>query len=226
MIASGQKRPGLTLAELVIVLLVLVAVAGIIVPRMTAATANAKQQTTIATMERLREVIAGTPQLPGYWNDILSSSADPNQTPLTMRDLFYFNVNLLAQYPQFPSLQTFDPTIRHGWHGPYLVNASGYYPDPTNPVAISHGFTATYGAIGDPAMLDGWGNPIVIQWPQVSGATATQVAPFVRLVSAGANGILETPLGITDLSQNNWLNAGDDIVLYLRQPLSFVPRTP
>jgi type II secretory pathway pseudopilin PulG len=226
MIASCQKRPGLTLAELLIVLLVLVALAGIIVPRMASATANAKQQTTVATMERLKEIIAGSPQLPGYWNDILASSSDPTQTPLTMRDLFYFNTNLLLQYPQWPSLQTFDPNTRHGWRGPYLMNSSGTYPDPTNPAVLARGFTATYGALGDPAMLDGWGNPIVLQWPQVIGLTLAQEAPYVRLVSAGANGVLETPLGIADLSQNNWLNSGDDIVLYLRQPLSFVPTAP
>ena len=51
----------------------------------------------------------------------------------------------------------YDPAYRRGWRGPYLLNPGADYPS-------AAGFTA-YWRGGDPAVLDGWGRPIVIQNP-------------------------------------------------------------
>ena len=84
----------------------------------------------------------------------------------------------------------------------------------TTPLAVG------YGQSGDPAQIDAWGRPIVIQWPTDSSGNIQPA--YVRLVSAGPNGKLETPSTVTDLSATTtpW-NVGDDMILYLRQPLSY-----
>jgi hypothetical protein len=203
--------------ELIVVLLILVVLAGILVPLFSSnmqipvgngATKSPQQIVTEATMKTLRDTIVGTPDRPGYWNDILPSTLDPTQTPLTIKDLFTFNTSLPA------SLAQFDPSARRGWRGPYLLNATGRYPDPTSSAVAARNFTADYGLLNDPCMLDGWGNPIVIQWPTGVDPNSNPTGHFVRLVSAGPNGILDTPL--TDLYLPGTVR-GDDIVLYLRR---------
>ena len=58
-----------------------------------------------------------------------------------------------------------------------------------------------YGIAGDPAILDAWGKPLVIQEADTDNA---------RLISAGANRVLETdPANAVDVDR------GDDLVLFL-----------
>ena len=77
----------------------------------------------------------------------------------------------------------FDPVYRVGWRGPYVVanNGSVYTINATTD------FLEQYGENGDPAVLDGWGNPIVIQNPGLTSDGGQDV----RLVSAGPNGIVD-----------------------------------
>ena len=170
--AFNPFRSALTLMELLVVLAILAALAAILVPLLSSSmqitvskdasgnsiTKSPQQIATEATMKQLRDTIAGTPDRPGYWNDVLAYSGDPNQLHITIGDLF--NNNRLPS-----SLQQFNPNTRRGWRGPYLLNETGTYPDPTLQANIVRGFTSDYGAKGDSAMIDAWGNPIVIQWP-------------------------------------------------------------
>jgi type II secretory pathway pseudopilin PulG len=71
-------------------------------------------------------------------------------------------------------------------------------------------FLARYGETGDPAVLDGWGNPIVLQVPQTPGTTEHDRTRHARLVSAGPNGVIDTDPG--ELMPNE---RGDDLVLFL-----------
>ena len=75
----------------------------------------------------------------------------------------------------------FDATYKRGWRGPYLSQATGSYS-----INVSSGFTASYGNTGDKALIDAWGNPVVIQNPG-----ATNGLQDVRVVSAGPNGIID-----------------------------------
>ncbi len=208
--AASRQRAALTLAELAVVLVILVALAGILVPMLSNLQVNVgnasdpnnkspKQIATEATLQRLRETIVGAPNRPGYWNDLLAYSGNPTQSPATLRDLFVVN-------PALPvALQTFDPTTHRGWRGPYLLNPTGTYT-----VNATNGFTTTFGATGDPALIDAWGSPIIIQWP-----TGDPTSTYVRLISAGPNGMIDTAL--TDLPASS---RGDDLVVFLRLPLS------
>ena len=62
----------------------------------------------------------GAPSRPGYWIDLLAYVGDPTPTPATLKDLFVVNTTLPT------ALQTFDPTMRRGWRGPYLTELERY----------------------------------------------------------------------------------------------------
>jgi hypothetical protein len=64
----------------------------------------------------------------------------------------------------------------------------------------------------DATVIDGWGRPIVIQ-RYTAGVNAEERSLFTRLVSAGPDGVINTP---TDVAAPSKAVCGDDIVLYLR----------
>lgn len=109
-----------------------------------------------------------------------------------------------------------DSAAGRGWRGPYVKMLSvgafpaaigrGFYPDVAGlrlPSDIEHGVNgcSVYGFPGEPALLDSWGNPYVLQIPPAqafSASTTTNVPDevrfrYARLVSAGPDGRLSTP---------------------------------
>ncbi|MEM8550610.1 MAG: hypothetical protein AAGF10_07445, partial [Verrucomicrobiota bacterium] len=64
------------------------------------------------------------------------------------------------------------------------------------------------------APLDGWGNPIVIQLPEVASGLTDAELESVRLVSAGPDGVIDTP---TDTLLPTAVEKNDDLVLYLHR---------
>lgn len=118
---------------------------------------------------------------------------------------------------------TWDDARARGWRGPYLKNATALFPSshdtrfpgdaPFGPrgffpslahLRLPRAFkdsqkASIYGFVHEPTLLDPWENPYVIQVPppqaflsvtNVSDRTRFQ---YARVVSAGPNGILETP---------------------------------
>jgi hypothetical protein len=235
MLINYRNRLGLTLVELVVVLAVLVAVAGLVIPRLTSVTEESKRQATLVTMGRLRDVLMGTPGMPGYFQDMELSpiggfypTGSSFNQDVYLEDL-YWNPAAIGgtSAPNNLYTSTFDPTIKLGWRGPYLTNSAGTLSSALAQYPTSRGrIWPSPPSDSPPAVLDGWGNPIIIQWPQGNGITSAQTAAYVRLVSAGRNGVFDSPLTVADLT-TMWLNASstgyDDVVLYLRQPLSFTP---
>ena len=192
------KRPvvalssGFTLIEMLIVLLVLAAVAGAVIALSGSTARDAQVQGTLATMAELRKVIVGSPEQPGYQDDTAA-------LPATLTDLFVQPPPLAAPAQPPPYVGTYDPNTRRGWRGPYIMNPTGNYV-----VNAARGFTTDYGQNG-PTMLDAWGQPIVLQVP-VSDPTCA------RLVSAGPDGIIQTPLATAMPTKGQ---CGDDIVMFL-----------
>ena len=123
---------------------------------------------------------------------------------------------------------SWDEERGRGWRGPYVrtgssavtaifpaedgmrfdddstYGARGFYPDVSDielpdDIASGLGGCSAYGFPGEPAVMDPWGNPYVLQIPPLQafrGATnASDEVRFTyaRVVSAGPNGILETP---------------------------------
>src|SRR5262249_34869723 len=156
--------------ELISVAAILVIVAGFLVSNLTRHSASAKDTSTRASLAAIREAIVGTPEKPGYL-------ADTGQLPATLADLFS------NPFPPSNPLSAFNRETGLGWRGPYLIAIGGRYV--VNPSA---GFIAAYGTAGDPAVLDAWGNTLVIQ--RGTSGTPAQNESFARLISAGPDGIL------------------------------------
>jgi prepilin-type N-terminal cleavage/methylation domain-containing protein len=120
---------------------------------------------------------------------------------------------------------TWSATRDRGWRGPYVRHATGrfpardgvrfagdapfaargFFPDLSN-LYLPDDFLdekdgcSIYGFPGEPAILDPWGNPYVLQVPppQAFSNDVAKVSPerrwrYARVVSAGADGVLETP---------------------------------
>lgn len=152
------------------------------------------------------------------------------------------------------AFRSWDADRNRGWRGPYVWLSSGertaaLFPSPnTKPnaktqTAKERGFFPTslpddrsvYGFPGqDPAIVDPWGNPYVLQIPPqeaFENATPALRFTYARIVSAGPNGRLETPCfksngsgtkegwrdaRLAGLRKNGDVSArGDDLVLFL-----------
>ena len=206
----SRLRAAFTLVEMIVVLAILVAVAGMVIPLVGNTLDTSQRQATQASMSVLQNTIKGNRSLPGYWGDL-------RQLPWTMADLFVVPTDVSSGHLP-ATLQTYDRNTGRGWRGPYIENTSGtYVVDTTNGFT---NFTGTigsgYGMAGDQAVMDAWNRPIVIQFPTKDSLgntlTSDQQKLYARLVSAGTNHKLETQP--SDISAT-----GDDIILYLRATL-------
>lgn len=184
---ANEIYRGMTLLELIVVMTILVALAGILIPILNgfeidvfgdgAVTKSPEQITTETTMNKIRDVVMGASARPGVWADVAQR---PANFPQSVSDLF------LTSIPAYMNISAFDAVTRIGWRGPYLVSPTG-----------------TDG-LGNGTLIDSWGNPIVIQTPDAE-------AIYARIVSTGSNGVLETDPG----TPMPWVR-GDDIVVFFR----------
>ncbi len=208
-----MKRRGLTLLELSVVMAILGALASIAVLNSGALLGQSRGDVTQQSLTQLRDVIAQT-----YWQDAGGSMPERNLnvTPvppgrMTTPQLRYLFINPLtentlttADAGSTDMMVTYNPAYRLGWRGPYVVanNGSVYA------INAAAGFFEQYGENGDPAVMDGWGNPIVIQNPGLTSDGGQDV----RLVSAGPNGIVNIdPTVSTAALLATPSLAGDDI---------------
>lgn len=181
---------GLSLLELIVVLAILVALAGIVLVRVGpdlrfnvgGEALSAEEIATRQTFAVVRSAILGSDVgTPGF-------RQDTGRYPETMAELF--------ERPT--DVPPFAPAYGIGWRGPYILPTGARY---TVDPAI--GFTDDYGDDGDPAVLDAWGRPIVLQQAGTEN---------LRLVSAGPNRVLDT------LEDADGTDREDDLVLFLRIP--------
>lgn len=206
----SRLRTAMTLAELAVVASILAALGALLVPLCTDMLQRGKLTATQETLGQIRVAV-----LDQYYVDRggrLPTPLDP--TRVFHPQLAYLFVNpatfaAAAPAAGFPTTD-FDAIARIGWKGPYLRSgaAGGMYLQDT-----TRGFGALYGVNGDPAPLDGWGNPIVLQQPAAaSPAAVAGDLSYARLVSAGPNGVIETPPGVV---VPVLVDRGDDVLLPL-----------
>ncbi|MEM1210696.1 MAG: type II secretion system protein [Planctomycetota bacterium] len=239
-ITHGQTRllvrsRGLTLVELIVVLVILIALGGLIVPLFGNLGEDSREQATRATLAQVAESIIG----PGGYAEVmtLARNADddqyvgngtglpwPSPAEITSGRANHPQLHYLFErptdlkdYDDSADERFYDPVLRIGWRDEWLsaTTATPYEVDTVD------GFTDSYG-VGDGrdgsdeddlAPIDGWGNPIVIQLPDVSlGAITDEEVENVRLVSAGPDGVIDTP---DDTLTPSVAEKGDDLVLYL-----------
>ena len=187
--SGPRNRSGFTLLELVVVVAILVVLAEVVIPLVAGIRENSASVATTANLQAMRAAIVGGDGRLGYLSDM-------GQLPGSVRDIFVMPAGAA----------TFNPLTGRGWRGPYMMDATGTYQ-----INVGQGFTSAYGAAGDPAVLDAWGQPIVIQAPTNAPDSNTQ-QQFTRLVSAGPDGIIQTPPGQLYPTPSQ---RGDDVLLFL-----------
>ncbi|MEO1525751.1 MAG: type II secretion system protein [Planctomycetota bacterium] len=203
---------GMTLFELLVVMSVLAVVGLLAVPALTRQGQQSAVQTTIQSMSQLRQAVVSE-----FRDDMFESlpyPADPSRLPHPQLKYLYENPDAYLQADpdsiEATKQWSYDATTGRGWSGPYVDH--GVSVPVRYRVDLPAGFTRDYGEDGDPAPVDGWGRPIVIQQPVLSGASHSSTSiNYARLVSAGPDGVLQTSNADLEPTQT-----GDDVVVYLR----------
>jgi len=193
---NQAKQAGMTLIELSVVLLILVALAGITIPYLGGTSRKALCDATDITMSKVKRVI-----MDRYFLDTLGAfPATRGGTDFSLH--YLFNAGGWA---------VFDPDTQIGWRGPYL--SSGLTLSASDVASLDASFNDSGGGtprvetnftLGDSVVLDGWGRPIILQ-NSPSG---------FRLVSAGFG----TGVGLANAAIDSTIagnRAGDDRILYL-----------
>lgn len=197
--SRAQRLAGFSLVELLVVIAVLATLAlGAVRYIGGDVVADARAEVSRVSLVTLRTAILGEPTRPGFRDDL-------GELPLKVADLF----SLPSALPSGAAAQLFDPFTAHGWNGPYLSQPPGAYH-----VEPATGFVVAYGNEGEPAALDAWGRPIVLQAP-TSASTPAERDEFTRLVSAGPDGIVTTDANQLAPDAHAPAEVGDDLVLYV-----------
>lgn len=195
----------MTLLEITVVLLILIALAGMVAPYVSITSGTAACQATDATLQAVRQAIMGGKAGPGYYADTLGYYPKASQASTDTA----YNLKYLFEQGSWPD---YNPKTSVGWRGPYLMTGVSLA-DKTK--LASHFNNATYVhalADGDSIVTDGWGRPIILQVP----ATCQDCA---RLVSAGPGsgpGLSDADIDTAIEGNEGAEVRGDDRVLFLK----------
>ncbi|MBX3422185.1 MAG: prepilin-type N-terminal cleavage/methylation domain-containing protein [Pirellulaceae bacterium] len=173
-----NTRLALTLIELIVVLTVLAALASITIPLCSDQLSNAAQSATRATL------VESARALQHYWHDTKLIELDGMATVATESQRFN-SIWLFRNPVTGDASNQFDPRLRIGWNGPYLLSVT----------AVG----------GDPDLVDGWHQPLSVQY-----VNPGETLKDVRIVSAGANGTVDIPANVATSSLTP-SHIGDDL---------------
>jgi hypothetical protein len=200
-------RCGLSLLELLVVMLILIAVSIIAVPWLTVQveTPSGKKMSPdeIVTQSTLKVVQAAIAGEDGVIENLAHA---PNAIPRKISELLSDKAPDHIER-EVPQLRTYDPVIRIGWRGPYLI-----------PTGQSKS--------GEPAIVDAWGNELELQVDfNEDGVVDREESLYMRIVSGGPNGTVETPVDIHNMkpganSERELTRdkCGDDLVMFVQVP--------
>ena len=212
-----RNTAGFTLVEILVVVGILAILASLVVQGVGGVRGEAEQTVAAATLQVVRDALCGTSTAPGLLCDLKHVPGFSNSA---------LRVSYLLEAPT--NVPAYDRLAQRGWRGPYVQNAQpventnaalwGRFPDEndrrneTDETFQMRGFyEESYGTTNDLAMADPWGNPIVLQIP-TNHLDDSACLRYARLVSAGPDGVLQTPC-------EDWTpartNRGDDLVLFL-----------
>jgi len=213
-----NKQAGMTLIELTVVLLVLVALAGLAIPYVSGTSRKALCDATDVSMANIKRVI-----MEGYYLDTLGHYP---------QDLSVLSANTGSEKYQLHFLfsktslggrvhKSFDPDSAIGWRtGGYLQDAQVLGADLTTGRYDNATYTEPF-LSGHHVVMDAWGRPFVIQ--VVGEAVCTDSTKWnmdttetvcARIVSAGAGSGLGEGKAQLD-TKITGKPANDDRVLYL-----------
>ena len=167
---NRSNRRAVTLVELVVVMAILVALAGLVIPQFVSTTEDARGTAGRSSLVEVRDAVLQ------FWNDCKYDpilSANPRIQIVDLID------------PRSSNLEVFNPNVPDstlGWNGPYLEQSGRY----TVKGSTAVDYTAAYGTDDDPAVLDPWLRPFVIQEAAPVGNSRQ-----LRIVSAGPDGVFD-----------------------------------
>lgn len=156
-----MSRQAVTLAELVVVLFILVALAGLATPLCSGQMSTAANTTTQATLAQARDAVAQ------YWRDTKFIALDGVTTAATEAERFDIEWLLFNPVTADRTL-SFDRNTLSGWNGPYVLTAT------TSPDAVTDG------------LIDGWNRSLVVHYVNPGSDIRD-----VRIVSAGPDGVID-----------------------------------
>jgi prepilin-type N-terminal cleavage/methylation domain-containing protein len=252
-----MKRPekkiqhGMTLLELSVVLLILIALAGLAVPYVGGTGRTAMCQATDATMQTVKEAIMSGAAGNGYYADLLGQLPRDRfyATGYTLHYLFSRDDGLDNDgdtlLPSSDGINNVDPddewraynaTTGVGWRGPYLM--TGGQLDAATAGGLHTSFSNLFDAGTNPAgnvhvdhrittmtqVFDAWHRPIVLQVPYYDDGSGDSYHPeYARLVSAGPGSGLEPGEANIDttIQYGDAQDRDDDRVLFLSNPDPF-----
>lgn len=258
--AHARRAAGFTLVELLVVVAILALAAAMATHRLSGVREKARRTAAEHDLATLREAFLAylgdmrpvprfTPVNPyvGYEaGDALSLRVHNLFCATNVQDASSEVLSRWAAAGSLPptNYTRFDAAEGRGWNGPYLSAArAAAYPAPADrrfdgdrTFAERH-FVPAFGTPGERALLDPWGNPYVVQFPDpvpafyddappADGSPRRSFAvlrrfPDARIVSAGPDGILDTPFDRTaGVSADGTVARGDDLVLFLFAPPS------
>lgn len=237
-----NTQQGMTLMELTVVLLILIALAGLAIPYVGGTSQMALCQATDASMQAVKTAIMGGGANSGFYMDLLgqlprdksNATGYYNLTYLFVRDDGLDNdsdthaSSVDGIFDPDDEWREYNPKTAVGWRGPYLMSGG----------RVPSGLDASFQDIYDPStattkvvhtnittdtgshVMDAWGRPIIIQVPYET-ASSTYNLDYARLVSAGPGNGLEPGNASIDTTIHDNIDAsdrGDDRVLYLKMP--------
>jgi type II secretory pathway pseudopilin PulG len=212
-------QSGMTLLEITVVLLILIALAGLVVPYVGGTGGAAMCKATDATLQAVRQAIMGGAAGPGYYADTLGYYPKASQAST---DTAY---NLKYLFEQ-GSWDEYNPKTGVGWRGPYLLTGSvinsplnasfGTVFNPDTPATTAYVHVDITTDTGE-HVFDGWHRPIILQIPYFDNAPQPD---YARLVSAGPGSGLKSDEAAIDttIQSSDASNRDDDRVLFLKIP--------
>lgn len=226
---------GFTLIELLLVVTIIAALSTLVVGIVDHSRDEAENTVARASMKAIAEAFSGSAEGSGYLADFKTVPGF-QASGIRMHDLF--------SPSSHPTYETYDPSARRGWRGPYLQpgagtanlnsSRSGRFPEARDQrfvgdaTFLDRGFfispgASPYGNPGDLSLADPWGNPFVIQTPPVSSFSGSagdaKRFRYCRILSAGPDGNLTTPADrlAGKLTDGTAPSRGDDLVLFLNR---------
>lgn len=183
-----RSTTGLTLVELVVVLSVLAALSGLLIPLFTGTLQDANEVSTERSLVQIRDAAMQ------YWLDTKHITLDGVTTVATEANRFDIDW-LFASPVTGDTTWGFSANTRIGWRGPYISGSTG-------DIAVS----------SSPFLIDAWNNEIRIQ-----DVDSTAALRDLRIVSGGPDGVIAIPAS-TATSALTSADVGDDIYvsLYVR----------
>lgn len=176
-----RPRIALSLAELVVVLAILAAVSGLLVPLFATNVHNANQVATQRSLVEIRDALSQ------YWTDTKLVTLDGVTTVATEANRL--RVQWLFRNPVTGDTTfDFDPQSQIGWRGPYVTESTG-----------------DIVTFGSRTLIDAWNAEIQIQDVDSSASPRD-----VRVVSFGPDGVLSIPAATATASLTS-SDLGDDL---------------